>query len=53
MRQVEHTIRDILETIARVESKIAGKSWRRSMRLRRVSRNKEMPTRAKEAPCST
>ena len=27
MRQIEHTIRDILETIARVESKIAGKSF--------------------------
>jgi uncharacterized protein with HEPN domain len=27
MRQVDHTIHDILETIARVESKVAGKSF--------------------------
>ena len=27
MRQVDHTIHDILETIARVEEKVAGKSF--------------------------
>ncbi len=27
MRQVDHTIHDILDTIARVESKVAGKSF--------------------------
>jgi uncharacterized protein with HEPN domain len=27
MRQVDHTLRDILETITRVESKVAGRSF--------------------------
>jgi uncharacterized protein with HEPN domain len=27
MREVDHTIRDILETIERVEAKVAGKSF--------------------------